>query len=71
MHATSNSPVAVYLSGNDTVNIGDMDNGLAPIRTPVTVVGNAPGAGDTTNVIDQANANPETYIITDTDRMRC
>jgi hypothetical protein len=55
------------LSGDDTVNLGDADNGLALISTPVTVVGNALGAGDTINVIDQANPNPETYLVTNTD----
>jgi hypothetical protein len=66
VHATSKSPLAVYLSGNDRVNIGDAANGLALVGTPVTVVGNAPGAGDTINVIDQANPNAETYIVADT-----
>jgi len=45
-------------------NIGDSVNGLAAILTPVTVVGNALGAGDTINVMDQANPNPETYVAT-------
>jgi hypothetical protein len=67
VHGTSTSPLSVYLTGgqNDTVNLGDADNGLALIQSPVTVVGNQPGDGDTLNVIDQANPNPETYIFTD------
>ena len=64
VHATSTSPLSVYLSGNDTVNIGDAVNGLAYIGTPVTVVGNGIGQGDTIDVLDQANPNPETYVVT-------
>jgi hypothetical protein len=67
VHATSQSPLSVYLSGGDTAKIGDANNGLANIRTPVNVVGNALGAGDAINVIDQANPNTETYTVTDTD----
>jgi len=67
VHATLTSPLSVYLDGgqNDTVNLGDAANGLALIQSPVTVVGNELGDGDTLNVIDQANANPETYVVTD------
>jgi hypothetical protein len=67
VHGTSTSPLSVYLAGgqNDTVNLGDADHGLARIQSAVTVVGNELGAGDTLNVIDQANPNPETYIFTD------
>jgi hypothetical protein len=68
VHGTSRSSLSVYLDGgqNDTVNLGDAANGLALIQSPVTLVGNQPGAGDTLNVIDQANPNPETYVFTDT-----
>jgi hypothetical protein len=65
VHATSASPLSVYLSGMDTVNIGDAANGLAMVGSPVTVVGNGLGAGDTINVVDQANPGPETYTVTD------
>jgi hypothetical protein len=68
VQGTSTSPLSVYLDGgqNDTVNLGDVNNGLANIQSPVTAVGNALGSGDTLNVIDQANPNPETYVVTDT-----
>jgi hypothetical protein len=67
VHGTARSPLSVYLTGgqNDTVNLGDAANGLARIQSAVTVVGNELGAGDTLNVIDQANPNPETYVVTD------
>jgi hypothetical protein len=67
IHGTSTSSLSVYLSGgpNDTVNLGDAANGLALLQSPVTLVGNEPGAGDTLNVIDQVNPNPETYVFTD------
>jgi hypothetical protein len=66
VHATSISPLSLYLSGMDTVHIGDAVNGLAGISSPVLVVGNGPGAGDAIYVIDQANPSPETYYVTDT-----
>jgi hypothetical protein len=64
--ATGASPLSVYLTGgqNDTVNLGDANNGLALIQTPVTLVGNEIGDGDILNLIDQANPNPETYVVT-------
>jgi hypothetical protein len=67
VHSTARSPLSVYLTGgqNDTVNLGDADHGLALIQSPVTLVGNELGAGDTLNVIDQANPDPETYVVTD------
>jgi hypothetical protein len=67
VHGTSTSPLSVYLNGgqNDTVNLGDAANGLALFQSAVTVVGNQPGDGDTLNVIDQANPNAETYVVTD------
>jgi hypothetical protein len=66
VHATSASPLTVNLSGNDTVNIGDAANGLANISTPVTVVGSGDQfthRGDAIDVLDQANPNPETYVV--------
>jgi hypothetical protein len=67
VHATSASPLSVYLSGNDVVTIGDETNGLANIGTPVTVVGSGDPynqGGDEIDILDQANPNPETYVVT-------